>query len=375
MTVEDANEHVYSLRVPVRAVAVPKPPTPRPAVKPLTIVADFGQDATGFLADPAVREIVGQALWSWTHYLGDPGFDEVPPGTQLSWIYERDSFDRGRWQAIEQPYRGFHLFFQGIRSPLRRSGGAASTHPTLQSIAGKPSGLRRSGTVILETIGNYNELGWRFLRWDQEPWLASNQSSVPHDLYSICRHEIGHALGFHRVHPIYARLASTGRFQGDRVRRYLGFAPAADPVEHFAGTVDPSSGSGAFGNEYGGSFPRKRWYVTKLDLLAMADLGYELQDRDAFWPLGCGEVRLRRGEREVSAPAWGGVPPYRFQAVGAWPRGLEIDDQTGTVRWDGEVSPVSNLTYSVEDQLGAKARGRIILPRKPGSLSARSSSG
>lgn len=371
LTVDDANEHRYTVKVPWRSVAVPPPPDPMPAPPALNVVASFDQDATGFLADPRVRDVVRQALWSWTHYLADPGFDEVPAGSQSSWVFEPDSFDRGWWQPIAEAYRGFHLFVQGIHSPLRRSGGAASSHPSEQTIRGRPVGFRRSGTVILETGGNYNELGWQVLDWDVDAWRASNQSAASHDLYSICRHEVGHALGFHRVHPAYARLAREGRFRGPRVRKYVGYAPAADPTEHFVGTVDPSSGSGVFGNEYGGLFPRKRWYVTKLDLLAMADLGYGLQNRDAFWSLGCGDVRFRPAERVQTARAWGGVPPYRFRSEGAWPSGLSIDDQTGAIRWDGSASSSGSFAYSVEDQLGAKARGRVTVPKGVSALSPR----
>lgn len=374
LTVEDANEHRYNLEVPVRSVAVPQPPGPRAAPPPLTIVAAFDQDATGFVAEPRVREVVRQAIWSWTHYLADPGFDEVPAGSQSSFLYAADSFDRGRWQPIAEAYRGFHLFVQGIRSPLRRSGGAASSHPAEQTVRGRPVGLRRSGTVILEAAGNYNELGWQLLGWDEDAWRASNQSAVAHDLYSICRHEIGHALGFHRVHPAYARLVTEGRFSGPRVRRYLGSAPLADPTEHFVGTVDPSSGSGVFGNEYGGLFPRKRWYVTKLDLLAMADLGYALQDRDAFWPLGCGDVRFGPGDRGLKARAWGGVPPYRFRSVGAWPAGLTIDERSGAVQIDGSAMADGVFAYSVEDQLGSRVRGKITLSGKASTSSLRSRS-
>lgn len=363
LTVEDANEHRYVLKVPWRSVAVPPPPGPRSAPSPLNVVADFEQDATGFLADPKVRGVVRQALWSWTHYLADPGFDEVPALSQSSFVYDSDTFDRGRWQPIGQAFRGVHLFVQGIRSPLLRSGGAASSHPREQTVRGRPVGLRPSGTVILETRGNYNELGWQVLEWDVDDWRASNQSTVAHDLYSICRHEMGHALGFHRVHPAYARLAVGGRFGGRRVREYLGLAPAADSTEHFVGTVDPSSGSGAFGNEYGGVFPRKRWHVTKLDLLAMADLGYGLQDRDPFWALGCSDLRLEASHRGQTVQAWGGVPPYRFRAEGIWPTGLTIDEQSGAVRWDGSPGAGGIFRYSVEDQLGSRARGRISLPK------------
>ena len=42
------------------------------------------------------------------------------------------------------------------------------------------------------------------------------------------------------------------------------------------------SGQGAFGYEYYGSIPRKRWLITKLDLLCAQEVGYALRPSSAL---------------------------------------------------------------------------------------------
>jgi hypothetical protein len=50
-----------------------------------------------------------------------------------------------------------------------------------------------------------------------------------------------------------------------------------DPSDHFDGQVDPASGFGAFGNEYHGVMPAKRWIITRTDLFALEAIGYRLR--------------------------------------------------------------------------------------------------
>ena len=45
-------------------------------------------------------------------------------------------------------------------------------------------------------------------------------------------------------------------------------------------SVDPASGFGAFGNECNGLMPPRRWIITRLDLLALAVIGYPLRAPD-----------------------------------------------------------------------------------------------
>ena len=81
----------------------------------------------------------------------------------------------------------------------------------MQSRRGESLPLRRSGGVEVEIIGNYNTLGWMVSLDPREWWKASNLSGVKNDLYSIVRHEMGHALRFNPAHPGFARRLAGGK--------------------------------------------------------------------------------------------------------------------------------------------------------------------
>ncbi|HRF59924.1 MAG TPA: Ig domain-containing protein [Fimbriimonadaceae bacterium] len=333
LTVEytDANESVWVTEIPVRILDQDRE---RPIEFP--ILVDDTHDALGFLADPTRRRIFESAANDWAYFFAPPEFDEVPAGAETGHVWGADGFVKRTTVKNASPYRGFQLFVHGMRHPDLRSGGAAGDLGPEQTIDGKKTGLKRSGTISIEVRGNYNENGWQFSDRDDEWAKSGNMRRDSHDFYSIMRHEIGHALLYHRVHPAFAAKLKGNRFIDPAVRAYLGSDPVCNDVEHFTGVIDPVSRVGMFGNEYGGDMPRKRWMLTKLDLLIAQAVGYRLRDTTPFHRLklsGPAEVLLTRGVPEsLSVLAQGGIPAYDFRVVdGKLPAGLSLDRFTGVV--------------------------------------------
>ncbi len=306
----------------------------RPEPPAAFVHVDYSQDETGFFRDARARRIFEQAVGDWTYFLADQGFEPVEAGRETAFINEPTTFERGHTVQNASAYTGYLLYAQGIQVPERRSGGRASDTGGLQRRDGRALGLRRSGTVLSEITGNWNGLGWSMEEDDDRWWVSSCSAGEPHDYYSVVRHEIGHTLLYHRVHPAFARLMRNGRIHADAVRAYLGQEPRVNASEHLFETVDPISRVGAFGNEYGGDMPRKRWLLTKVDLLMLQAVGYRLRPTTSLAPLEIEAPRICRGSvgERLSCPIKiaGGIPPYRVRVSrGALPEGVELNDRTG----------------------------------------------
>lgn len=351
LTVEytDANESVWVTEIPLRILDQDRE---RPIEFP--ILVDDTHDTTGFLADPIRRSLFESAANDWAYFFAAPEFDEVPAGAETGHVWGPDGFVKRSTVKNASSYRGFQLFVHGMRHPDLRSGGAAGDLGPEQTIGGRKTGLKRSGTISIEVRGNYNENGWQFSDRDDEWSKSGNMRRDAHDFYSIMRHEIGHALLYHRVHPAFAAKLKGNRFIDPAVRAYLGSDPVCNDVEHFTGVIDPVSRVGMFGNEYGGDMPRKRWMLTKLDLLIAQAVGYRLRDTSPFHRLklsGPAEVVLKRdAPTGFSVLPEGGIPAYDFRVVdGKLPAGLTLDRFTGTV--SGSPSETAgSATIGVFDQ-------------------------
>ncbi len=321
---------------------------------PFTIALDYTQDRTGFFESGPARRILERAVTDWAYFLDEQGFDSVEAGAETAFIHDPTTFESGWNVTNPRSYRGFLLFAQGIRGPEKRSGGRASDGGELQTRDGKPTGLRRSGTVISEVTGNWNGLGWSMEDSDDRWWVSSCHAREPHDYYSVVRHEVGHCLIYHRVHPAFAHLSQSGTLRDREIEHYLGRRPRVNASEHLFDTVDPASRAGAFGNEYGGDMPRKRWLITKLDLLVMKAVGYRVRTVTPLEPL----VIPRRMElvAEVGRPcegrieAQGGVPAYCFSVVGGrLPEGVELDSFMGTFHGAPKTAGIYRATVTVAD--------------------------
>lgn len=327
----------------------------RPGTGGYPILLDYRHDRTGFFDDPKVRRILETAVHDWAYFFDDQRFAPVLAGTETAFIHDPATFARG-WRVVnEQDYTGFLLFAQGIRGPDRRSGGRASDTGGLQVRDVKPTGLRRSGTVISEVTGNWNGLGWSLEEGDDRWWVSSCHAREPHDYYSIVRHEVGHCLLYHKVHPAFARLIRDGRIRHPLIEQYLGMAPRINESEHLYDTVDPVSRVGAFGNEYGGDMPRKRWLITKVDLLMLQAVGYRLRSTTPLQPLAVPQrysLQARIGQScQTTLPVSGGVPDYCFRTViGTLPDGITLNEFTGALTGVPQKSGSYKAVIEIADQ-------------------------
>lgn len=344
--VTDANESTSVLEFPIRVLDQDRP---RRGLE-FGLELDFGQDKSGFFADSKPRELASTAAADWAYFLAAMPFDPVPAEAEKTFVFDSGGFATGREVRNPRPYTGTLLYFVGIAGPEKRSGAAASDRGGFHTVGGRRTGLRRSGTVAMETTGNYNGMGWLFLEPDREWWKAGNMATMTNDFYSIVRHELGHALAFHRVHPAFDSRLENGAFSEQTLRRYLGQDPKVAEVEHFPQVVDPVSRVGVFGNEYGGDMPRKRWLITKADLLVLQAVGYRLRETSPFERLNFeipnAPVKGTAGRPLVlDLSPTGGIPTYEFKVFeGALPPGLTLDSWTGKITgtpkafWDKPVT-------------------------------------
>jgi hypothetical protein len=304
---------------------------------PFRVTIDFSKDRTSFFNDSVKRDLVARAAADWAYYLDDMGLDLVPAGAETTWIWNPDGFNSGGYAFNTAPYRGFLLYAYGLDSPLLRSGGEGSYYGGFQSSQGGTLDLRRSGGVEVEIKGNYNTLGWYA---DEDWWYSQNRGGEPNDLYSIVRHEIGHALFFSSAYPKFAAFRAQGFVDTPELLAYQGAYPKLNSSSHFAGEIDKASQKGAFGNDYHGyagvGLPLGRWVVSKLDLLCAQAVGYKLRPTSPFAPLAWSLPSFPPGVSgvayETRLQAGGGLPAYCWTVEdGFLPDGLALDSFSGRV--------------------------------------------
>jgi len=206
----------------------------------------------------------------------------------------------------------------------------------------------------IETQGNFNTLGSFLTMEDSDWWKASNLANEQNDLYSIAHHEIGHSLFFNPAYPIFAQSKAQGFISDPALLAYHGSYPNIDVFDHFSGEIDNASRKGAFGYEYFGDVPPRRWLITKLDLLSIQALGYRIRQTSAFVPLSILPQRLRRGvvsaEYLATLRARGGIPFYYWIVEsGALPDGLSLNSFTGAISGTPNQAGTFNFTVRVRD--------------------------
>jgi hypothetical protein len=262
--------------------------------------------------------------------------DEVSVGDESTHIWN-DHFNGGYSFVNTNRYRGYQLYAYGTHNDAHRSGGEGSHGGGVQRSNGVALKIKRSGGYEAEIHGNYNTLGWLLLTNDND-WLATgNLSHEKTDLYSIAHHEIGHALIFNPAHPGFKAAKGAGAFRSAAVTNYYGRPVPIDAFDHLNGLIDPDSGQGVFGYEYHGAIPRKRWLITRLDLLCAQEVGYALRETSAFAPLSMPGREIAGATATLpyhfKLSATGGIPFYDFSVVdGELPPGISLD------RFAGELS-------------------------------------
>ncbi len=350
-------------RVPIRVIDQDRPP-----MGELKITLDYSQDRTGFFSDPRKRAIAQQAADDWGFFFQHMHLDPVRAGAESTWIWNPDGFVSGAEVANTAGYRGFLLYAYGIAGIEQRSGGEPAM-TGFQTSQGAPLPIRRSGGLEVETTGNYNALGWYLTTGDGDWAHTGNLRKEACDLYSIVRHEIGHALVFHPRHTLFGKAQATGTWDDPDLVAYVGTQPKIDRFCHLTGTVDPASRRGAFGYDYYGDMPKKRWLTTKTDLLVAKAIGYRLRPTSAFEPLRFAASTLppARAGKPYAAHlrATGGIPFYCWEVVGgSLPPGLALDTFTG--RLSGTPRAAGRFAFTVRvrdyDEKGAGVtRSQVVV--------------
>jgi hypothetical protein len=259
--------------------------------------------------------------------------DRVDAGSEQTFIWDPSGLDTGHWVANPASYTGHLHYAYGNQNEQLRSGGQPSLH-AFQTSAGNPLPLRRSSSIQMHTAGNFNRLGWFLSTADEDWWVSGNLGDEPNDFYSIVHHEMGHALIFNPGYPHFAQAKLAGEINDAAVFAYQGANPQIDQSDHLAGAVDKASQRGAFGNEYFGAVPQRRWLITKLDLLIARTIGYSLRATSPFAPVSVSTSSLPVAEiaQSYTAPiqVTGGIPFYDWAIEsGRLPDGLSLDSFTG----------------------------------------------
>jgi hypothetical protein len=321
------------------------------------VTVDFSRDQTGFFNQPAARrDIVRQAAEDWAYFFADMNLNLVAAGAERTFIWNSNGFTGGTYTTNTAAYRGFLLYVYGIdqASPPYRSGGEPSSAGNFQASGGVTLPIKRSGGHELEIKGNFNTLGWYLTTGDNDWWRASNLGNEQNDLYSIAHHEIGHALIFNPAHALFGNFKTAGSVDDAAVVAYHGSAPAINSSDHLDGTLDRLSRKGAFGYEYFGDVPARRWTITKLDLLVAQAIGYTLRPTSAFTPLTINTTALPRGTSgefySQTLAASGGIPFYEWTlSAGVLPAGLTLDSFTGEIRGTPKATGTFDFTVRLRD--------------------------
>jgi hypothetical protein len=310
---------------------------------------NFDKDVTGFFTNATRRVLVKQAIDDWCYFFTGMGLDKVAINAEQTYIWS-NNFSGGYYVHNTNAYTGYLLYAYGTTNSTHRSGGEGSFNGGVQTSNGVPLTVKRSGGFEAEIYGNYNTLSWLFLT-NENDWLATgNLGAETNDFYSIAHHEIGHAVIFNVGHPGFNTAKTNGGFTSAAVTNYFGGIVPIDASDHLNGLIDPESGQGAFGYEYYGSIPRKRWIMTKLDLLCAQEVGYTLRNVSALAALTFTNTTLPQAYVGIaysnSFSASGGVVVYVWDVVsGTLPAGMSLDSFTGALI--GTPTTNGNFNFSV----------------------------
>ena len=317
------------------------------------VIANFDRDVTGFFTNTMRLALVRQAARDWSYFFGGMNLDPVGVGTESTYIWS-NNFSGGYSFINTNSYRGYQLYAYGTTNMTHRSGGEGSYSGPVQRSNGVALTIKRSGGFEAEIYGNYNTLGWLLLTNDNDWLVSGNLGHETNDFYSIAHHEIGHALIFNPAHPGFNTAKTAGAFRSAAVTNYYGGPVPIDTFDHLNGAIDPESGQGVFGYEYFGSIPRKRWLITKLDLLCAQEVGYALRNSSAFAALTIGTQTLPTATATLpftfNLSASGGIPFYDWTVVGgALPSGMVLDRFTGVLSGTPSTNGTFNFSVRLRD--------------------------
>ncbi|MDQ6630870.1 MAG: Ig domain-containing protein, partial [Verrucomicrobiota bacterium] len=317
------------------------------------VTENFQRDITGFFNNPAARAVVKLAADDWSYFFTSMNLDPVLVGTETTYIWS-NNFSGGYYFKNTNSYTGYLLYPYGITNSNHSSSAEGSYSGPVQKSGGVPLTIKRSGGFEAETNGNYNTLGWLYLTNDNEWLITGSYRDETNDFYSITHHETGHALIFNEAHLGFNSAFTIGGFTNALVTNYYGGIVPIDSSDHLGGVIDPESGQGAFGNEYSGSIPRRRWLITKLDLLCAQQVGYTLHSNSIFTPLAFPSNALPAAAMTIpfnySFTATGGIPFYNWEIMaGSLPPGISLDSFTGLLSGMPATNGVFNFSVRLRD--------------------------
>jgi hypothetical protein len=320
------------------------------------VTTNFDRDVTGAFTNKLRRQLTKQAADDWSYFFAAMNLDSVGAGQESTYIWS-NNFNGGYYFNNTNLYTGYLLYAYGTTNSTHVSGGEGSYAGHVQTAGGVSLAVKRSGGFESEIFGNYNTLGWLFLTNDNDWLVTGNPGNETNDFYSIAHHEIGHALIFNEAHPGFAAVKTSGGFQSATVTNYYGGPVPVDSSDHLSGAIDPESGQGAFGYEYYGSIPRKRWVMTKLDLLCAQEVGYVLRNSAALRPFSLPAIDPPPAAAQTvfysvsfSNAVFGGIPIYNWDIMaGSLPPGLTLDPFTGTISGIPKTNGTFNISLRARD--------------------------
>lgn len=313
------------------------------------VLVNFDRDVTKFFTNSTRRGIATQAAEDWAYFFESMNLDTVPIGVEPTYLWN-NSFSSGYYFTNTNRYRGYQLYAYGTHNDAHRSGGEGNYYGAVQHRNGRPLTIKRSGGFEAEIHGNYNTLGWLLLTNDADWLVTGNLRHETNDFYSIAHHEIGHALIFNVAHPGFDAAKTAGGFHSPAVTKYYGRRIPIDASDHIDKSIDPESGQGAFGYEYFGDIPRKRWLITKLDLLCAQEVGYTLRPTSVLAPLSLPAQQIPNATSTLpfnfKLKVTGGIPFYDFSVIdGKLPPGIALDRFTGEL--SGRPSAIGTFTFQL----------------------------
>ncbi|MFK7936469.1 MAG: putative Ig domain-containing protein [Saprospiraceae bacterium] len=319
------------------------------------ITLDYSQDGQYSFFTTTNRNVTKMAADDWAYFLADMNYDDVAANNENTYIWN-DNFMGGQWVSNTNAYNGFYLYAYGLHADPHRSGGAPSNH-AFQSINGNSTQLRRSGSYNADPHGNFNTLGWNTSITDDTWYLGTNFGDVSNDLYSIALHEMGHALSFNPEYPAFSTFKNQGFINDAAVVNYQGANVPVNSFDHLddgSFIVDRISKRGAFGSEYAATMPNGRWLITKLNLLILQAIGYDLKSTSPFSTVDIANQNLvavaLNSSYSEQIMATGGIPFYNFSlSAGALPSGISLNAFTGALTGTPNQAGTYNFTVRVED--------------------------